>query len=123
MITSAEVLQIEERRRAAMSAGDAAALEALSHDDLVYVHGSAAVDTKQSWIAAIGSGRTRYKQMQYDAVEVRILGDAALLTGRATFEVEVNGNSRTLRMRFLNLWSRTSAGWKFAAWQATPMPE
>lgn len=42
MITSAEVLQIEERRRAAMAAGDAAALEALSHDDLVYVHGSAA---------------------------------------------------------------------------------
>lgn len=61
--------------------------------------------------------------MKYDAVEVRILGDAALMTGRATFEVEVNGNSRTLRIRFLNLWSRTSAGWKFAAWQATPMPE
>ena len=123
MITSAEILQIEERRRAAMTAGDAAALEALSHDDLVYVHGSAAVDTKQSWIAAIRSGRTRYKDMKYDAVEVRILGDAALLTGRATFEVEVNGKSRTLRMRFLNLWLKTAAGWKFSAWQATPIPE
>lgn len=123
MITSAEILQIEERRRAAMTAGDAAVLEALSHDDLVYVHGSAAVDTKQSWIAAIRSGRTRYKDTKYDAVEVRILGDAALLIGKATFEVEVNGKSRTLRMRFLNLWSKTAAGWKFVAWQATPIPE
>ena len=38
-------------------------------------------------------------------------------------EVEVNGKSRTLRMRFLNLWSKTAAGWQFAAWQATPIPE
>lgn len=123
MITSAEILQLEERRRAAMAAGDVASLEALSHDDLLYVHGSAAVDTKQSWIEAMRCGRTRYTDMKYDAVEVRILGDAVLLTGRAAFEVEVKGKSRTLRMRFLNLWSKTAAGWKFAAWQATPMPE
>lgn len=123
MITSAEILQLEERRRAAMAAGDVASLEELSHDELLYVHGSAAVDSKQSWIDAMRSGRTRYKDMTYDAVEVRILGDAALLTGRATFEVEVNGKPHTLRMRFLNLWSKTAAGWKFAAWQATPIPE
>jgi ketosteroid isomerase-like protein len=123
MITTGDIMQLEERRRTAMAAGDAAALEALSHEDLLYVHGSAAVDTKQSWIEAVRSGRTRYRDMQYEAVEVRMLEHAALLTGKATFQVEVGGRPRTLRMRFLNLWSETPAGWKFVAWQATPLPE
>ena len=123
MTATDEIRRLEDQRRVAMAAGDANALEALSHDDLIYVHGSAAIDTKQSWIEAIRSGRTRYKEMKYDAVEVRMLGDAALLTGKATFEVEVGGKPRTLRMRFLNVWSKADARWKFAAWQATPLPE
>lgn len=123
MTTVAKILALEDKRRAAMVAGDVAGLETMSHDELLYTHGSGNVDTKASWLEAMRSGRTRYRSAQCDDPHVRILGDAALLTGKATFEVEINGQLTTLRMRFLNMWAKTPDGWKFAAWQATPLRE
>jgi len=53
---------------------------------------------------------------------VRLAGDAALVTGRAAIEAEINGQPRSLRLVFLNAWTKTPTGWKFIAWQSTPQP-
>jgi ketosteroid isomerase-like protein len=123
MTAESEISKQEDDRLSAMVRGDIAALEAMTHDQLLYTHASGNVDTKATWLAAMQSGRTRYKSTQCDDVQIRILGDAALVTGKAVFDVEINGQPRTLKMKFLNVWSKTSEGWKFAAWQATPITQ
>ncbi|HXI36856.1 MAG TPA: nuclear transport factor 2 family protein [Burkholderiales bacterium] len=121
MGTEKEILALEDKRFAAM-VGDLAALEALLHDDLLYTHSSGLTDTKASWLASMRSGKTRYKSGTWSERKVRFAGDTALVTGRAQLEAEVNGQPRTLRLVFLNAWTKTPQGWKFIAWQSTPQP-
>ena len=121
MSTEKEIIALEDKRFAAM-VGDLAALEALLHDDLLYTHSSGLTDTKATWLAAMRSGKTKYKSGAWSDRKVRFAGDTALVTGRAQLEAEVNGQPRTLKLVFLNAWTKTPKGWKFIAWQSTPQP-
>jgi len=121
MSTEKEILALEDKRFAAM-VGDLAALEALLHDDLLYTHSSGLTDTKASWLASMRSGKTKYKSGVWTDRKVRFAGETALVTGRAQLEAEVNGQPRTLKLVFLNAWTKTPKGWKFIAWQSTPQP-
>ena len=40
----------------------------------------------------------------------------------ARIEVDVNGQRKSLRPRYLNAWTRTARGRKFVAWQSTARP-
>ena len=117
-----EILALEDRRYAAMTTNDLDALAAMFHDDLVYTHSSAVVDDKASYLEALRSGKTRYKSAKRFEERVRFAGDTALVTGRAEMEAEINGNPKSLRLRFLNVWMKTPAGWKFLAWHSCSLP-
>jgi len=117
-----EILALGERRYQAMTSQNWSALEALLHDELVYTHSSGSVDTRASWLASMKSGKTKYKSAQCAERKVRLYGDVALVTGKASFEAEVNGQPRSLKLCFLEAWTKTPQGWKFVAWQSTPQP-
>jgi len=92
------------------------------HDELLYIHSSGLTDTKATWLASLRSGKTKYKSATCSDRKVRLAGDTALVTGRAAIEAEINGQPRSLRLVFLNAWTKTHEGWKFIAWQSTPQP-
>ncbi len=121
-MTEKEILALEEKRINAMTKGDFAALEALVHGELIYTHSNALVDNKAAWIDSMKSGRVKYKTANVTEQKVRIYGDTALVTARAELGVEVGGQPKTLRLRFLDVWTKTPQGWKFVAWQSTPLP-
>ncbi len=121
-MTDKEILALEDRRIQCMIGGDFAGLAALVHDQLVYTHSTAAVDNKASWIDSMKSGRVKYKSANISDREVRLFGDTALVTGRAEMQAEIGGQPKTLRLRFLDAWTKTPQGWKFVAWQSTPLP-
>ena len=123
MSSEKEILALEDKRYAAMTGGDWKALQALLHDQLLYTHSSGVTDSKASWLESMTSGKTKYKSAIFIERKVRVLGDAALVTGAAAIEAEVNGQPRSLRLKFLNVWTKTPQGWKFVAWQSTPQPQ
>ena len=122
MSSEKEILDLDDKRYAAMCGGDFAALERMLHDELLYTHSSGLTDTKAAWLASLRSGKTKYKSAVCSDHKVRLAGDTALVTGRATIEAEVNGQPRSLRLVFLNAWTKTPKGWKFIAWHSTPQP-
>jgi ketosteroid isomerase-like protein len=122
MSSEKEILALEDKRYAAMTGADYGALEALLHDGLLYTHSSGRTDTKASWLESLKSGKTRYRSAALTERKVRLLGDTALVTGKGHFEAEINGEPRTLKLVFLNVWTKTPKGWKFIAWQSTPQP-
>ena len=122
MSSEKEILDLEDKRYAAMCGGDFAALERMLHDELLYTHSSGLTDTKATWLASLRSGKAKYKSAVRSDQKVRLAGDTALVTGRTTIEAEVNGQPLSLRLVFLNAWTKTSKGWKFIAWQSTPQP-
>jgi ketosteroid isomerase-like protein len=117
-----EVLGLEDKRFAAMIARDFASLEQLVHEELLYTHSSGVTDTKASWLESMKSGKVKYKSAACSERQVRFFGDVALIRGRAAIEAEIGGQPRSLRLLFLNAWTRTPQGWKFAAWQSCPQP-
>ncbi len=116
-----EILALEDQRYKAMIANDIAALEKLLHPELIYTHSSALVDTKASYLEALRSGKTRYKSVERFEEKVRAYGDTALVTGRAQLQVELGGQPKAIKLRFLIVWTRTPQGWKFVGWQSTPL--
>jgi ketosteroid isomerase-like protein len=118
-----EILGLEEERFAAMVSGDVGLLDAMLHQDLVYTHSSAVVDTKASYLEAIRTGKTRYESQKRFEERVRTCGDCALVTGRAEMQAVVDGVRKTLRLRYLDVWTKTPQGWKFIAWHSTAIPQ
>lgn len=121
-MTEKDMLALEDERFGAMIARDFARLQLLVHDDLMYTHSSGVVDGKASWLDSMKSGRVKYKKANCTERKVRLYGDTALITGRAVIDAEIGGQAKTLRLLFLNAWTKSPRGWQFVAWQSTPLP-
>jgi ketosteroid isomerase-like protein len=121
MTSDKQILGLEDKRFGAMIARDFKGLEAMLHEELLYTHSSGVTDTKSSWLDSMKSGRTKYKTVSCSDRKVRMLGEVALITGKAAIEAEINGQPRQLKLLFLNAWAKTPQGWKFVAWQSCPL--
>ena len=118
-----EVQKAEDARYAAQMNDDFAAMEKLYADDLVYIHSSAVVDTKQSYIESMRSGSVKYKTMRRSEVTVRTFGCVATLTGLGNFDVRVNDKDLAVEIRFHSVWAKRNGKLQFISWQATRTPQ
>ena len=121
------VLAAEERRRQALLSTDLEALQGLLADTLVYVHSTAASDSKDSYLAKLRGGGLRYQALQFDDLQACLLGpagDVAVVTGRMAAQVLKDGQPRAVRSLFMTVWARSAAAgdWQLCAHQGTPLP-
>jgi hypothetical protein len=73
----------------AMLAGDAAVLEELCSDDLIYTH-------KRSYLHKVGTRYFTYLEITHPADRILVVDGAALVSGRMTAKVSVTGEIRRL---------------------------
>jgi len=97
-------------------------MEKLFGEDLVYIHSSALVDGKASYIELMRSGEVHYRVMKRDEVTVRTYGCVAIITGRANFDVTVKGKDVSVELRFHSIWAKRDGALQFISWQATRVP-
>ena len=114
-----EVLQADEARVEALLANDFAALEQLLADDLTYVHSNGMLDTKESYIGGLRSGRSRYLTMDMSDVQVRSLGDTALINAKFNARVKVGDHEVNPQPRVLIVYAKRDGRWQMIAWQST----
>jgi hypothetical protein len=118
-ISEVEAFEAEDARYLAQTNIDIDAMESLFGDDLIYQHSTGAVDDKASFIKSISSGAVRYRKMNRSEVKFRTYGYVAIITGKAQFEVSVNGVDSTARVRFHSIWVKRKTKLQFVSWQAT----
>lgn len=122
-VTADEALAAEDARYLAQTTNDFAAMDKLFGRDLVYIHSSAVVDNKATYIDSMRSGTVKYRVMRRSGVTVRTYGCIAILSGDATFDVTVKGKDLTVDLRFHTVWAkRGGGGLQFVSWQATRVP-
>jgi len=121
-ISAEEALRAEDARYAAQTANDFAAMHRLFGEDLVYIHSSAAVDGKASYIESMSSGTVKYRSMKRSNTRVRTYGCLAVITGDADFDVTVKGQELSVQLRFHAVWAKRASGVQFVSWQATRVP-
>lgn len=116
------ILAAERRRCDAMIAGDAAALDAALAPALQFHHATGAVDDKSAFLAKMAAGRIVYAALAWSEERVTALGpDSALLTGRMTTDVRVEGTEKRLNNRVMTVWTRADGDWRLLAFQSTPI--
>ena len=117
------VIALDAQRMTAMSQGDVGTLNALIADELVYTHSSARLDTKQSLIENMQTGKTVYTAVVPSDVRAQDYGDTVVLTGVARISVNSGGNAMNFGVRFTDIWVNKGGNWQMVAWQSTKLPE
>ena len=120
---TAALAALDDRRYAAMLAGDTAVLEELLHDDLCYMHSTGGSDTKQSYIAGLRDGAFVYRKIERDDQTVRVHGDLGMVFNHMQADVEIRGNLRHLDNRLLAVWTRDGGKWRLIGLQSGSIPE
>jgi hypothetical protein len=121
-ITAEEALRGEDARYAAQTGREFAALQQLIGEDLVYIHSSAIVDNKASYIETQRAGTVIYRTMKRSDASVRTYGCLAIITGLANFDVTNKGQDISVELRFHSIWAKRAGTVQFVSWEATRVP-
>jgi len=119
--TRAELLAVEERRRQALLAVDVETLADLYDDTLLHVHAPGLVHTKAQLLEHVVT-RQAYLDMWRDELDIRLVGDVAVMTGRLTNRLRSpDGGERVLGGVVTQVLRRCPDGrWRFLSFQMTP---
>ncbi len=113
------ILKLEQQWEDALLKSDAAALEKLYDETMLYTHSSGSVDDKAKYINAIRSGATKYQSMKRDDIKVRVYGNTALVTCHWEVHVLAGTNKIDTNARYLHVYVKQKDGWKMVSHQAT----
>jgi ketosteroid isomerase-like protein len=119
---TAMIRELESRRFRAMIEADAAALESLLADGMVYTHSTSATDGKAAYIAGVKSKKWQYRQIDRPVEDIQVHGDTAVVTGQVRIDVLIDGKAKVLNSRYTDVWVKGAKGWQMVAWQSTPIP-
>lgn len=115
------VEQAERGWAKAVVAADLAALDKIFTDDLIYTHSNAVIDHKADYIRKLRSGEMKYQSIDYESMEVRVYGDAAVVHSKARIKAQTT-SSVDFKALMLHVWVRSSGEWRLAAHQTTRLP-
>lgn len=117
------IIALDRKRMQAMAAKDVATLSSVLADDLIYIHSSARIDTKQSLIGNMQSGSTVYSSVEPSGVTAMDFGDSVVLTGEAQIKVTSGGKPMAFGVRFTDVYAKRNGQWQMVLWQSTKLPE
>lgn len=113
------VLEAEDRRRAALVTRDLAALDTLMADDLVHIHSTGVVHSKEEFLKYNADERRGFMSVERGPLTVRVTGDIAIITGRMTNHMYVEGGDKVLSGMVTQVLRREGRAWCFINFQFT----
>jgi ketosteroid isomerase-like protein len=117
--TKAEILALDQAWRKAILAKDAAALDKMLADDLVYGHATGIVDTKATYIAKVKSGKQLYQTLEQKKVTVNLYG-ASALTHSWMHVTGINQDGKfDDKVMLIHVWVKQNGTWRLAGHQTT----
>ena len=120
--TAALLLDQEAQRCDAMRRGDFARLREILHPGLTHVHAKGQTDDYASYFHS-GGTHVDYRQVDRSDLQVTVLGEAALMTGRQQLVAVRKDGSGTVHIdsRVMQVWAHHEGRWRQLAFQTTPL--
>jgi ketosteroid isomerase-like protein len=113
---------IEEAERGwakGVVANDSALLGKVLADDLTYTHSNGAVDTKESYIGNLKSGKAKYLKLDHSEIKVQQLSkDTALTICRASVVTVSSGKETPANLSLLHVYIKRGGRWQMVAHQS-----
>jgi ketosteroid isomerase-like protein len=117
------IRQLERQRFDAQVRRDLPALRQLLADDLLYTHSNGKVDTRLSFLAAIESGASSYKDVVVEEEIIKVTGPTAVVSGVVRLQSIRDGTWIPLHLRYTDVYVRQKGRWRMVAWQSLRLPE
>lgn len=117
-----EITQAETAWARAIEKTDAAALERILADDLVYSHSTGLVETKQEYVKSMQSGNQKYASVQAMNPKVRVYGDTAVVNTRVRMTGSTKGQPFDNQLMMIHVWVKKQGRWQLVAHQTTRLP-
>lgn len=118
-----KVLEMMRRYVEAYGQNDVAALDKILADDFVFTSSRGIVVTKAQELADIRSREMRTEAATVDEARVRVRGDAAVVTGRATLKGVWHGQDFSGQYRVTATWVKEEGRWRLLAEHASRIPQ
>ena len=113
-----EILAVGRRWSAALVARDAEALDSILADDFLMVWIDGRRIRKADVLAGTAARRTRVDPYTTEDVEIRIYGDTAVVTGRASLKLTLGEQAETSEFSYTNVYVREPTGWRAVSAQS-----
>ena len=114
-----EILALEKARNDAILHGDAAALDRMTSDDYTFIGIHGELRAKPEIVKGFASGAFKYDARQMSDLKVRVYGDTAIVTGRASQTGTENQKDYSGAYRFTRVYVRRHGVWRTVAFQTT----
>ena len=108
-----------EALRKAMVAGDKAALEKLSMDELSYGHSSGRLENKAEFIGTLTSGKAGFTAIELSDQTVNVVDKVALV--RHVFNGTRRNDGGNMKLSILTVWMQQPDQWRLLARQAAKL--
>ena len=112
-----QILALHEAGDRALMSADLAVLAQIFADDYVQYNESGQAFTKQDVLNNLRTGAIRYPSIISTSRKIRVFGDAAVVHGSESDEVEINGKRFTVGYVYLDVLRKRDGEWKLVASQ------
>jgi hypothetical protein len=112
-------LEADRERVSALIAADAKRLARVLHPSLTYTHSNGGVDTRDSLIEKVVSGRVDYRAIELEQPEVRVRRDTAVVTGPVRMEVVAGERRFRLKSVYTAVYWWEDRRWQLVAYQSS----
>ncbi len=109
-----EILSLSKEKWRWMSERKVDSLEALFHEEAVFVHMGGTM-TRSQELDVIKTGRIQYKQADIQEASVRIIGTTAIVLNRIRLLAVVGGNEVTNPFVVTEVYVQQGGAWKLAS--------
>jgi uncharacterized protein (TIGR02246 family) len=114
-----EIRALETARNEAIVHGDAAALDRMTSDDYTFITLRGELRTKAEIVKGFSTGAFKYAFREISDLNIRVYGDAAVVTGRSTQKGSENGKDYSGDYRFTRVYVNQNGRWSTVALQTT----
>jgi ketosteroid isomerase-like protein len=115
----AELLALANKWAQAFVENDPESIGQFMSDDWMVISPDGAVIDKPSFVEVIRSGALTHDEMDFDELRVRVYGDSAIVTGRATVKGTYNGEAFSGQERSTDFFVKSGVGWTCVFTQLT----
>lgn len=119
----AELSAQADRWDKAIVAKDRAGIEANMAEDFRQIDGAGNIESKSSFIADLLSPALQIDPYTVEDFEVRLYGDAALLSGRTRMTGRYDGKPFVAHYRYIDVYVRRDGAWKIVSVQISRLPQ
>jgi ketosteroid isomerase-like protein len=121
--TADDIERMEQQRGRAILNADMPTLYAIYADDFFYNLAAGNSLSRSEYLSMYASGDIKVHKAVNEDRDIRLYGDAAVVSGVVRVNATIRGENRNLNLRYLNVWIKRGGNWVLVARQATNLPQ